>query len=128
MEGKTSFSVAALPKAVGPYQHAVAYGGVLYTSAQLPIDAATNALIDGDIAAQTRKAMENLRALLEGCGSSLDKLLICRLYVTDMGQFAAVNEEYGRFFAGIEPPARVCVEVSALARGAAIEIEAAAIL
>ena len=123
---KRSFSVEALPKAVGPYKQAVEYGGILYTSAQLPIDAATNELVPGDIRVQTRKAMENLRALLEGCGSSLSKILVCRLYITDMKQFSLVNEEYGKFFEHIDPPARVCVEVSGLAKGAAIEIEATA--
>ena len=79
MAEKKNLSIDALPKAVGPYQHAVEYGGIIYTSAQLPIDAATNELVPGDIRAQTRKVMENLRALLEGCGSSLAKILVRRV-------------------------------------------------
>ena len=123
---KKNHRVEGIPAAVGPYQHAVAYGGILYTSAQLPIDPVTNELVPGDIAAQTRRTMDNLKLLLEGCGSSLSKILVCRLYITDMSQFAVVNREYASYFEGIDPPARVCVEVSALAKGAAIEIEATA--
>ncbi len=123
---KQSISVQGLPKAVGPYRQAVEYGGLIYTSAQLPIDTATNELIPGDIAAQTKKVMENLRTLLEGCGSSMARILHCRVYITDMAAFPTVNEVYGSFFEGIEPPARVCVEVSGLAKNADIEIEAVA--
>ena len=123
---KKNYRVEGLPAAVGPYQHAVEYNGILYTSAQLPIDPETNELVPGDIAVQTRRVMENLKILLEGCGSSLAKILVCRVYITDMSQFPVVNREYGSYFEGIEPPARVCVEVSALAKGAAVEIEATA--
>ena len=123
---KKNYKVDGLPAAVGPYQHAVEYGGILYTSAQLPIDPITNELVPGDIAAQTRRVMENLKILLEGCGSSLDKILVCRVYITDMSKFPVVNQEYGKYFEGIDPPARVCVEVTALAKGASIEIEATA--
>lgn len=123
---KKNYKVEGLPAAVGPYQHAVEYGGILYTSAQLPIDPVTNELVPGDIAAQTRRVMDNLKILLEGCGSSLAKILVCRVYITDMSQFPVVNQEYGKYFEGIDPPARVCVEVAALAKGAAIEIEATA--
>ena len=123
---KKNYIVEGLPAAVGPYQHAVEYGGILYTSAQLPIDPATNELVDGDLALQTRRTMDNLKILLEGCGSSLAKILVCRVYITDMSQFPVVNQVYGKYFEGMEPPARVCVEVSALAKGAAIEIEATA--
>lgn len=123
---KKNHKVEGLPAAVGPYQHAVEYGGILYTSAQLPIDPVTNELVAGDIAVQTRRAMDNLKILLEGCGSSLAKILVCRVYITDMSQFPVVNQVYGKYFEGIDPPARVCVEVTALAKGAAIEIEATA--
>lgn len=123
---KKNYKVEGLPAAVGPYQHAVEHNGILYTSAQLPIDPVTNELVPGDIAVQTRRTMENLKILLEGCGSSLEKILVCRLYITDMSQFAVVNREYAEYFEGIDPPSRVCVEVTALAKGAAIEIEATA--
>lgn len=91
MAEKENLSADALPKAVGPYQHAVEYGGIIYMSAQLPIDAETNELVPGDIRAQTRKVMENLCTLLEGCGSSLAKILACRVYITDMSLFSDVN-------------------------------------
>ena len=126
MAEKENLSADALPKAVGPYQHAVEYGGIIYMSAQLPIDAENNELVPGDIRAQTRKVMENLCTLLEDCGSSLAKILACRVYITDMSLFSDVNEIYGTFFEQLDPPARVCVEVSALAKGASIEIEATA--
>ncbi|MEA5012403.1 MAG: RidA family protein [Angelakisella sp.] len=126
MSVKTNIKVDTLPKAVGPYQQAIEYGGLIYTSAQLPIDPLTNELIVGDIAEQTKRAMENLKTLLEGCGSSMEKLLVCRLYVTDMSLFSVVNQEYAKFFMAIDPPARICVEVSGLAKGAAIEVEATA--
>ena len=88
---KKNYKVEGLPAAVGPYQHAVEHNGILYTSAQLPIDPVTNELVPGDIAVQTRRTMDNLKILLEGCGSSLEKLLVCRLYITDMSQFSVVN-------------------------------------
>ena len=123
---KKNYKVEGLPAAVGPYQHAVEYGGILYTSAQLPLDPVTSEQVPGDIAVQTRRTLENLKILLEGCGSSLEKLLVCRVYITDMSQFSIVNREYAAFFEGMDPPARVCVEVTALAKGAGIEIEATA--
>ncbi len=123
---KKNYKVEGLPAAVGPYQHAVEHNGILYTSAQLPIDPVTNELVPGDIAVQTRRTMDNLKILLEGCGSSLEKLLVCRLYITDMSQFSVVNRVYAEYFEGIDPPSRVCVEVTALAKGASIEIEATA--
>lgn len=123
---KKNYKVDGLPAAVGPYQHAVEYGGILHTSAQLPLDPVTSELVPGDIAVQTRRVMDNLKILLEGCGSSLAKILVCRVYITDMSQFPVVNREYGSYFEGIDPPARVCVEVTALAKGASIEIEATA--
>ena len=91
MAEKENLSADALPKAVGPYQHAVEYGGIIYMSAQLPIDAENNELVPGDIRTQTRKVMENLCTLLEGCGSSLAKILACRVYITDMSLFSDVN-------------------------------------
>lgn len=123
---KKNYRVEGLPAAVGPYQHAVEYGGILYTSAQLPLDPVTSELVPGDIAAQTRRTMDNLKILLEGCGSSLAKILVCRVYITDMSQFSIVNREYAKYFEGMDPPSRVCVEVTALAKGASIEIEATA--
>ena len=123
---KKNYRVEGLPAAVGPYQHAVEYGGILYTSAQLPLDPVTSELVPGDIAAQTRRTMDNLKILLEGCGSSLAKILVCRVYITDMSQFSIVNREDAKYFEGMDPPSRFCVEVTALAKGASIEIEATA--
>lgn len=125
---KDIINTNAVPKAVGPYNQATVYNGIIYTSAQLPIDKDTNELIDGDIAVQTKVALENLKALLEASNSSLDNILVCRLYITDMSKFSVVNTVYGEFFDSATAPSRVCVEVSALAKGALVEIEATAYL
>lgn len=111
------------PKAIGPYNQATVYNDIVYTSAQLPIDPVTNELIEGDIAQQTDMAMRNLAAVLAAAGSSFDKVLKCTVFITDMSQFAKVNAVYARYYEGIEPPARACVEVTKLAKGAMVEIE-----
>jgi 2-iminobutanoate/2-iminopropanoate deaminase len=111
------------PKAIGPYSQATVYNDIVYTSAQLPIDPVTNELLDGDIAQQTELAMKNLSAVLTAAGSSLDKVMKCTVFITDMSQFSKVNDVYARYYEGIEPPARACVEVTKLAKGAKIEIE-----
>ncbi|AEV30842.1 endoribonuclease L-PSP, putative [Sphaerochaeta pleomorpha str. Grapes] len=111
------------PKAIGPYSQATVYNDVVYTSAQLPIDPVTNELLDGDIAQQTDLAMKNLAAVLSAAGSSFDKVLKCTVFITDMSQFSKVNAVYARYYEGIEPPARACVEVTKLAKGAMVEIE-----
>ena len=111
------------PKAIGPYNQATVYNDIVYTSAQLPIDPVTNELLDGDIAEQTDLAMKNLGAVLAAAGSSFDKVLKCTVFITDMSQFSKVNAVYARYYEGIEPPARACVEVTKLAKGAMVEIE-----
>lgn len=114
------------PAAIGPYSQAVQAGGFLFVSGQIPLDPATGELVGGGIAAQTQRALESLRAILEAGGSGLDRVVKTTLYVTDLGAFAEINAVYGRFF-GTEPPARATVQVAALPRGAGIEIEAVAL-
>lgn len=116
------------PGAIGPYNQAVSYNGLLYTSAQLPIVAETGALADGDIASQTDCVMKNLEAILTAAGTSFSKVLKSTVFITDMGRFSEVNAVYASYFEGVEPPARACVEVSALAKGAMVEIEMVAAL
>ncbi|MEM9188550.1 MAG: RidA family protein [Myxococcota bacterium] len=116
------------PGAIGPYSQAIAAHGLLFCSGQIPLDVASGEMVGaGDVRAQTRKVMENLRAVVEAGGSSLAQVVRCTIFVTDMGSFADVNEEYGAFFAD-EPPARATVEVRALPKGALVEIDAIAIV
>jgi len=111
------------PAAIGPYSQAKVYNGVIYVSGQLPIDPATGNLELGNAAKQTQLVMENLAAIIEAAGSSLDKVLKATILLTDMDYFAQVNEVYASFFKE-SPPARICYQVSALPKGASVEIDA----
>ena len=119
---------ADAPAAIGPYSQAIRAGGFVFCSGQIPLDAGTGALVGGeDVRAQTRKVMENLQAVLLAAGSSLHRAVKLSIFLTDLGDFSAVNEVYASFFEGVEPPARACVQVSALPRGVKVEIEAIAL-
>ena len=113
------------PRAIGPYSQAVAHNGLLYLSGQISLDPATGQLIEGDVAAQTERVLENLKAVLEAAGSSLGRVLKTTVYLKDLGEFARMNEVYGRYFPE-NPPARATVEVARLPRDARVEIEAVA--
>jgi 2-iminobutanoate/2-iminopropanoate deaminase len=113
------------PKAIGPYSQAVVAGNLVFCSGQIPLDPATGQMIDGDIRAQTRRVLDNLKAVLEAAGSGLDRVVRTTIFVMDMGDFAAVNEVYGGYF-GATPPARATVQVAGLPRGARVEIDAIA--
>ena len=113
------------PQAIGPYSQAVAYNGVLYCSGQIPLDAATGTIIEGDVSAQTERVLENLKAVLEAAGSSMKKVLKTTVYIKDMAEFGKINEVYARYF-GASLPARATVEVARLPRDARVEIEAIA--
>ena len=113
------------PRAIGPYSQAVAHNGLLYLSGQIALDPATGQLIEGDVAAQTERVLENLKAVLEAAGSSLGRVLKTTVYLKDLGEFARMNEVYGRYFPE-NPPARATVEVARLPRDARVEIEAVA--
>ena len=123
---KEVISSPGAPKAVGPYSQAVRAGDWIYVSGQIPLDPETGRLVEGDIEIQTERALDNLREILEAAGSRLEKVVKVSVYLKDMEDFAAVNEVYGRFFP-VKPPARACVEVSNLPKGAGIEIEAVAL-
>ena len=112
------------PAAIGPYSQAKVAGGLVFASGQIPIDPATGNIEASDIAGQTRRAAQHLAAVLEAAGSGLDKVLKTTCFITDMNVFAAFNEVYAEFFPG--KPARSCVEVSKLPKGALVEIEAVA--
>ena len=113
------------PGAIGPYSQAIRAGDLLFCSGQIPLDPSSGEMVgQGDVRAQTRRVMDNLAAVLEAGGSSLARVVKCTIFLTDLGDFAAVNEEYARYFEGDAPPARACVQVSALPKGAEVEIEA----
>ncbi len=115
------------PKAIGPYSQAVVWQGLIFLSGQIPLDPATGQLIAGDIAAQTARVLDNLKAVLEAAGSALPKVLKTTVYLTDITDFPRMNEVYGHYFPGALP-ARATVEVARLPRDARVEIEAIAAL
>ena len=124
---KTIISTAAAPEAIGPYSQAVVYNGLVYCSGQIPLDPATMRIVEGDVATQTGRVMENLKAVLEAAGSSLAQVLKTTVFLKDMGEFGKMNEVYGRYFTE-NPPARATVEVARLPRDVRVEIECVAIL
>lgn len=125
-EMKHIVSTEKAPKAIGPYSQAVKWNSTVFLSGQIPLDPATGQLIDGDIAAQTERVLENIRAVLESAGSSLDKVLKTTVFLKNMGDFPAMNEVYGRYFVS-DPPARSTVEAARLPRDVQVEIDCIAI-
>jgi 2-iminobutanoate/2-iminopropanoate deaminase len=112
------------PSAAGPYSHAVRVTGeLLFISGQIPLDAASGELVGTTPAEQARKCLENLHAIASDAGCSLEDAVKVTVYLTDMGAFSEVNEAYGEFFKS-DPPARVCIAVVALPKGAQVEIDA----
>lgn len=122
---RKTISTDQAPKAIGPYSQAVVHNGVAYLSGQIAIDPATNQLIEGGVEEQTVRVLENLKAVLAACGSSLGQVLKTTIFLKDMGDFAKVNEIYGRYFSD-QPPARATVEAARLPRDVRVEIEAVA--
>jgi reactive intermediate/imine deaminase len=111
------------PAAIGPYSQAVRRGGFVFLSGQIPLDPATGQLVEGDIAGQTRRVFANLRAVCAAAGGSLDDVVRVGIYLTDLGDFAAVNAVMAENFAA-PFPARSTIEVSGLPRGARVEVDA----
>jgi 2-iminobutanoate/2-iminopropanoate deaminase len=116
----------AAPKAIGPYSQAVTLGDLVFCSGQIPLDPASGELVAGGIEEQTRQVLSNLRGLLEAAGSSLEQVLKTTVFLSDMGEFQAMNTVYAQFF-GADPPARSTVQVARLPRDAKVEIEAIAL-
>jgi 2-iminobutanoate/2-iminopropanoate deaminase len=114
------------PAPIGPYSQAVRAGAFLFCSGQIPIDPQTGKLIEGDVAAQTRRVMDNIAALLAAAGTGFERVVKTTIYLVDMADFAAVNPVYGERF-GTQPPARSTVAVAALPLGARIEVEVVAL-
>jgi 2-iminobutanoate/2-iminopropanoate deaminase len=126
--GRQSVSAAGAPPALGPYSHGVvadlrSAGKLLFCSGQIPLEPDTGELLKGTVGEQARRCLENLQAVCNAAGTSLDQAVRLTVYMTDLHDFATVNEVYGSFFAS-DPPARVAVEVAALPMGAEVEIDA----
>jgi 2-iminobutanoate/2-iminopropanoate deaminase len=126
---KTPVTSPAAPRAIGPYSQAVEARGArtLWLSGQIPLDPATGELVKGTIEEETARVMENLRAVLAAAGATFEHVVRCTIFLVDLGDFARVNEVYGRSFPA-SPPARATVQVAALPRGARVEIDAVAVL
>ena len=119
---KKVISTAEAPQAIGPYSQAIEAGGFVFVSGQIPLIPATGELVEGSVEVQTARVLENLKAILEVAGSSLESVVKTTVYITNMDDFAKVNGIYGQYFQE-NPPARVCVEVSKLPKGALVEID-----
>ena len=122
---KQAVSTKQAPAAIGPYSQAVRTGSFLYTSGQVALDPASGALVTGGVAEQTTRAIENLKAVLAAAGANLTQVVKTTVFLKNIGDFAAMNEVYGRYFAAedVIPPARSTVEVARLPKDALVEIE-----
>ena len=120
-----AISTKNAPAAIGPYSQAIEVNGLIFVSGQLPVDPATGNIVEGDIKAMTRQSMNNIKAILEEAGSSMDKVVKTTVLLKDLGCFGDVNDAYAVFFGDVAP-ARACYEVAALPKGAMVEIEAVA--
>jgi 2-iminobutanoate/2-iminopropanoate deaminase len=119
---KEIIATAKGPKAIGPYSQAVRANGFVFVSGQIPLDPATAELLVGDIGQQTARVLDNLKAILEAAGSSLDRAVKVSVFLKDMGEFAAMNAVYTKYFPE-NPPARATVQVARLPRDVGIEID-----
>ena len=127
MTEKKIVSTDKAPAAIGPYSQAVRVGNLLFCSGQIPLDPATGEIVGaGDAAAQTRACLQNLKALLEAGGSSLDRVVKTTVFLKDMDTFARMNQVYAEFFEK-DPPARAAVEVSRLPKDVLVEIQCVAL-
>ena len=124
---KEVVSTADAPKAIGPYEQAIKVGEFVYISGQIPLDPKTGSLVEGDIKIQTRRVMENLKAILQAAGSSLERVVKATVFLKSIGDFAAMNEVYAEYF-GAAKPARSTVAVADLPRGALVEIDLIALV
>jgi 2-iminobutanoate/2-iminopropanoate deaminase len=123
---KKIISTPDAPAAVGPYSQAVRVGSTIYCAGQIPLDPKSGQIVSGDIAAQTRRVLDNVTAVLKAEGLTFENIVKTTIFLTDLADFQAVNETYGSYFKN-QPPARSTVQVSALPKGANVEIEVIAV-
>lgn len=120
---KNVISTTNAPAAIGPYSQAIDCGTFLITSGQVPFDPATGVIVEGGIEEQTRQSLNNVKAILEAAGLTMDNVVKTTVFLQNMGDFAAMNAVYAEFFTEGQYPARSAVEVAALPKGALVEIE-----
>ncbi len=123
---KKVVSTPSAPDAVGAYSQAVVAGGFVYCSGQVALDPDSGELLDGSVAEQTRRVLDNLRAVLDAAGSGLDRVVKVTAYLIDIGDFVEFNEAYAQYFTQ-DPPARAAVGVAGLPKGASVEVECVAL-
>ena len=123
---RTGLSTAEAPKAIGPYSQGVRMGNLVFVSGQIPVDPATGSVVDGDISAMTRRVLDNVRAVLETAGATMDHVARTTVYLADMNDFPAMNTVYAEYFAD-PAPSRSTVQVARLPRDVRIEIDVIAI-
>ena len=120
---KNIIATTSAPAAIGPYSQAIDCGSFIVTSGHIPIDPATGNLVEGDVAAQTRQSLTNVKAIVEAAGLTMDHVAKTTVFLQNMGDFAAMNAVYAEFFTEGNYPARSAGEVGALPKGALVEIE-----
>ena len=125
---KTIVSTAAAPAAIGPYSQAVITGDMVYTSGMIPVVPATGEIAEGGVEAQAEQALENLKALLEAAGSSMENVVKTTVFIKDMNDFGKINAVYAKYFTEGAYPSRSCVQVARLPKDVLLEIEATAVL
>lgn len=125
MKAPSVVKTPSAPAAIGPYSQGIVAGGFLFVSGQIPLDPATGEMIQGDIAGQVRRVLDNLKAIVTAGGSGMDRVVRTTVYLLDLGDFPQMNEVYREYF-GVNPPARSTVGVGALPKGARVEIDAIA--
>jgi 2-iminobutanoate/2-iminopropanoate deaminase len=124
---RRAISTPAAPQAVGPYSQAIHAGSFLFVSGQIPIDPSNGQVVSGDVAAQTRRVMENIGEILKAAGSSFEQVVRTTVYLADIGDFPAMNAEYGKFFS-TPAPARSTIQAARLPRDAKLEIDVIALV
>jgi 2-iminobutanoate/2-iminopropanoate deaminase len=124
---RTAISTTEAPKAIGPYSQGVRMGNLLFVSGQIPVDPATGAIVDGDIAAMTRRVLDNVKAVLAAAGATFDHVARTTVYLADMNDFAAMNAVYAEYFSS-PAPARSTVQAARLPRDVRVEIDVIAVL
>jgi len=125
---KTTVYTEKAPAPIGPYSQAIVAGNFVFTSGQIALDAETGALVTADIETETRKVMENMKVVLEAASTSFTNVVKTTIFLTDMGNFAKVNEVYASYFDENQAPARETVEVSGLPKGVNVEISMTAVI